>query len=113
MKIRADIAELVRAGHSDSHIAHRLHCHPSTVNRVRQALRLPPAQVLGRLYAEEIPTGQVEDYSRRSQPISEAQAAANRGALKEAISAKLPRRGRSVQGNPSVIGREYRMMDSQ
>lgn len=85
MKIRADIAALVRAGHSDASIAHRLRCGRGTVNRVRHALRLPPADTLGRLYAEEAPTGQVHDYRPARMPMSPAQQAANRAALVAAI----------------------------
>lgn len=41
MKIRADIAELLHAGHSDREIARRLHTCTSTVARARTALGLP------------------------------------------------------------------------
>lgn len=41
MKVRADIAELLRAGVPQSHICRQLHCAPSTVQRTREALRLP------------------------------------------------------------------------
>lgn len=41
MKVRADIAELLRAGVPQSHIARRLHVAPITVQRTREALRLP------------------------------------------------------------------------
>lgn len=85
MKIRADIAALVRAGHSDASIARRLNCSRSTVNVARRALQLPPADALGRLYAEEAPTGQVRDYKPHRMPTSPAQQAANRAALEAAI----------------------------
>lgn len=81
MKIRADIAALVRAGHSDASIARRLRCGRGTANRVRHALRLPPADNLSRLYAEAVPTGQVRDYKPARMPMSPAQQAANRAAL--------------------------------
>ncbi|MFD3535341.1 helix-turn-helix domain-containing protein [Streptomyces sp. NPDC058664] len=85
MKVRADIAALVRAGHSDASIARRLGCGRGTVNEVRRALRLPPADALGRLYAEEAPTGQVRDYRPERMPTSPAQQAANRERLLAAL----------------------------
>ncbi|MFJ8583666.1 helix-turn-helix domain-containing protein [Streptomyces sp. NPDC093595] len=85
MKVRADIAALIRAGHSDASIAHRLGCGRSTVWETRRALRLPPADTLGRLYAEEAPTGQVRDYKPTRMPMSPAQQAANRAALLAAL----------------------------
>lgn len=81
MKIRADIAGLIREGHTNVSIAHRLGCDSGTVARVRQVLHLPPADALGRLYAEAVPTGRVlSDRPARVQ-TSPAQAAANRQAL--------------------------------
>ncbi|MCX4605435.1 helix-turn-helix domain-containing protein [Streptomyces anulatus] len=86
MKIRADIAELIREGHTNASIAHRLGCDPATVGRARHTLRLPPADRLGRLYAEAVPTGRVlGDRPARAQ-TSPAQAAANRRALLAALS---------------------------
>lgn len=41
MKIRADIAELLRAGVPQKQIARRLHCAPITVQRAREALDIP------------------------------------------------------------------------
>ncbi|WP_086710269.1 hypothetical protein [Streptomyces antimycoticus] len=41
MKIRADIAELLRAGHRDNAIAQQLGACPKTVARHRAALRIP------------------------------------------------------------------------
>jgi hypothetical protein len=41
MKIRADIAELLRAGVPQAHICRQLHCAPLTVQRTREALGLP------------------------------------------------------------------------
>lgn len=87
MKIRADIAALVRAGHSDASIARRLGCGRGTANTVRRALKLPPAGVLERLYAEEAPTGQIDDYRPERMPTSPAQQAANRARLLEALKA--------------------------
>ncbi|MFL4947533.1 helix-turn-helix domain-containing protein [Streptomyces sp. MMS24-I31] len=85
MKVRADIAALIREGHTNASIAHRLGCDPSTVARARQALRLPPADRLGRLYAEAIPTGRVRDYTPARMPTSPAQQAANRERLLAAL----------------------------
>jgi hypothetical protein len=44
MKVRADIAELLRAGVPHSHICRQLHCGPITVQRTREALGLPAPQ---------------------------------------------------------------------
>ncbi|MER6534351.1 helix-turn-helix domain-containing protein [Streptomyces sp900105755] len=85
MKVRADIAELIRAGHTNASIAHRLGCAPSTVARAREALHLPPADRLNRLYAEAIPTGRVKDYRPERMPTSPAQQAANRERLMAAL----------------------------
>lgn len=84
MRVRADIAELIRAGHTNASIAHRLGCDRSTVANARRALRLPPADRLGRLYAEELPVG-VPEYKPGRLEISPARAAANRVALAAAI----------------------------
>ncbi|MFI6653237.1 helix-turn-helix domain-containing protein [Streptomyces sp. NPDC050529] len=83
MKIRADIAALIREAHTNEAIAHRLGCDRTTVAKARQALRLPPSDLLGRLYAEAVPTGQVRDYQPPSglMPLSPAQQAANRELL--------------------------------
>ena len=85
MKIRADIADLIREGHTNAHIAHRLHCATDTVAKARWALRLPPAGALHRLYAEAVPTGRVKDYRPERMPTSPAQAAANRARLLAAL----------------------------
>lgn len=89
MKVRADIAALIREGHTNTSIAHRLGCHPTTVARARQALRMPPADKLGRLYAEAVPTGRVRGYRPDSgrMPLSPAQQAANRERLLAALRA--------------------------
>jgi IS30 family transposase len=87
VKIRADIAALVREGHTNTSIAHRLGCSRGTVNRVRQALRLPHADTLGRIYAEELPTGRVTEYKPARQPISPHRAEANRAQLLAALAA--------------------------
>ena len=85
MKVRADIATLLREGHTNASMAHRLHCDPSTVARARRALQLPPADRLGRLYAEALPTGRVKDYRPDRMPTSPAQQAANRARLAAAL----------------------------
>lgn len=85
MKVRADIADLIREGHTNTSIAHRLGCAPGTVGRVRQALHLPPADRLGRLYAEALPTGRVLSDKPTRVQTSPAQAAANRQALLAAL----------------------------
>lgn len=87
MKVRADIAALIREGHTNASIAHRLRCDPSTVSRARRALRLPPADKLGRLYAEAVPSGRVKDYRPPTgrMPLSPAQQRANREQLLAAL----------------------------
>lgn len=85
MKIRSDIAALVRAGHSDASIARRLGCSRTTAWEARRALRLPPARTLGRLYAEAVPTGQVRDYRPDLMPTSPQQQAANQARLLAAL----------------------------
>lgn len=87
MKVRADIAALIREGHTNASIAHRLHCDKSTVARARQALRMPPADKLGRLYLEAVPTGRVKDYRPEGgrMPLSPAQQRANRERLLAAL----------------------------
>jgi hypothetical protein len=87
MKVRADIAALIREGHTNAHIARRLYCDPSTVARARRALRLPPADKLGRLYAEAVPTGRVKDWKPADgrMPLSPAQQQANRERLLAAL----------------------------
>lgn len=85
MRIRADIAALIREGHTNASIAHRLGCAPGTVGRVRTALRLPPADKLSRVYAETWPTERVLGDKPTRVPTSPAQAAANRRALLAAL----------------------------
>ncbi|MFE9736157.1 helix-turn-helix domain-containing protein [Streptomyces sp. NPDC005863] len=87
MKIRADIAALIRQGHTNASIARRVHCDANTVARARAALRLPPADMLGRLYAEAVPTGRVERYKPPADrmPLSPARQAANRAELLAAL----------------------------
>lgn len=84
MKIRADIAHLIRQGHTNTSIAHQLHCHPTTVARARRALHLPPATHLDRLYTETIPT-RIKPYRPDRMPTSPAQQQANRERLLAAL----------------------------
>lgn len=84
MKVRADIAALIREGHTNDSIALRLGCHRDTVANARRALRLPPADKLGRLYAEAVPSGRVMKPAGPL-PLSPARQAANRAALLAAL----------------------------
>lgn len=84
MKVRADIAALIRAGHTNASIARRLYCSPSTVSQARRALRMPPADKLGRLYAEAVPSGRVKAPTGPL-PLSPAQQRANRERLLAAL----------------------------
>ncbi|MFH9013996.1 helix-turn-helix domain-containing protein [Streptomyces sp. NPDC017943] len=85
MKIRADIAALIRAGHTDTHIAAHTGYHRTTIARARRALRYPPATQLTRIYAEAIPTGRVKDWKPGLMPTSRDQARANREQLLAAL----------------------------
>lgn len=84
MKVRADMAALLRAGHTNASIAFRLGCDRSTVSRAREALDLPAADKLGRIYAEAVPTGRVRQPTGRL-PLSPAQQRANRERLLAAL----------------------------
>ncbi|WP_328313126.1 helix-turn-helix domain-containing protein [Streptomyces sp. NBC_00442] len=84
MKIRADIAALIRAGHTDASVAFRVGCHRNTVAEARRVLRMPPADLLGRLYAEAVPTGRALGPAGRV-PLSPAQQQANRERLLAAL----------------------------
>lgn len=87
MKVRADIAALIREGHTNASIAVRLGCDPKTVANARRALRLPPADRLGRLYLEAVPTGRVKGWKPPSgrMPLSPDQQRANREQLMAAL----------------------------
>lgn len=87
MKVRPDIAALLREGHTNASIAHRLGCDSSTVANARRALRLPPADQLGRLYLEAVPTGRVKEFRPADgrMPLSPAQQRANRERLLAAL----------------------------
>ncbi|MEV0114641.1 hypothetical protein AB0H77_15515 [Streptomyces sp. NPDC050844] len=51
MKIREDIADMLRAGHSQCHIVRELHVATITVQRTREALNLPPHPMGTQSYA--------------------------------------------------------------
>ncbi|MFE0647451.1 helix-turn-helix domain-containing protein [Streptomyces sp. NPDC059534] len=72
MKIRPDIAALVRDGHSDASIALRLGCDRSTVGKTRRALSQAAAR-------------RIDECQPRRMPTSPAQQAANRAALLAAL----------------------------
>jgi hypothetical protein len=64
MRIRADIAELMRAGHSDAEVCRRFHIDHRTAARIREALELPKAKRGIR------PAASAEDlFRRRVQPV--------------------------------------------
>ncbi|MFF6829594.1 helix-turn-helix domain-containing protein [Streptomyces longwoodensis] len=70
MKIRADIAELLRAGLSQTQIAKQLHCAPVTVQRTREALRIPsPGQGRSASY----PTTFEQALRERTRPSNDGQ----------------------------------------
>lgn len=86
--IRPDIAALIRAGHTDTSIAHRLGCDRTTVHRTRQALGIPAVRILDRLLAESEP---IRIPDRYREPLSPEQVAENRELL-AAASGYQPRR---------------------
>lgn len=51
MKIREDIADMLRAGHTHTEIRLALHVAPLTVQRTREALKMPPPKTCRRLPA--------------------------------------------------------------
>lgn len=64
MKIRADIAELLRAGCSDREVARRLHVDASTAAAARTALGLPRAK------SGPKPSGSPQDaFRQRTRPV--------------------------------------------
>lgn len=71
MRIRPEIAALIRDGHTDASIARRLHCRRSTVFYTRKALQLPNAQGLARMYAEGFPDGTYGDGRRPWTPAEQ------------------------------------------
>lgn len=93
MKIRADIAELLRQGFNNTEIAEQTGVHKRTVAEARHRLGLPnakrrrPPTNLERLYAEAVPTGRVKDYRPPSgrMPLSPDQQRANRERLLAAL----------------------------
>jgi hypothetical protein len=85
MKVRADVAALIRRGHTDSYIASQTGYHRTTVARARRALGIPPGQILGHVYAEAVPTGRVRDYRPDGPMPAPAPPAANRARLLAAL----------------------------
>ncbi|MGW4493817.1 helix-turn-helix domain-containing protein [Streptomyces sp. NPDC004376] len=101
MKIRADIAALLRQGHTNASIAHRLGCDRTTVANARRALRLPPADKLGRIYAEAFPTGRVKDWKRAGfTPLPPAQQDAHWRELCAAVGTPNARRPTPTVNGP-------------
>lgn len=87
MTIRPDIAALIRAGHTDTRIAHETGCSRQTANHTRRLLGIPSVRVLDRLAAEEAPA---RIRSRYREPLSPEQQAANREALAAAVYRRRP-----------------------
>lgn len=95
MKIRADVAELIHQGFNNTEITERTGLSNYRIASARRRLQLPnaparrEATALERLYAEAVPTGRVRDYQPPTgrMPLSEAQQAANRAALLDALRA--------------------------
>lgn len=95
MKIRPEVAELMRQGCNNSEIERRTGVNRKTVAAARARLDIPnaaarrptlrSATAKERLYAEALPTGRVRDYRPASMPLSRDQQAANREALLAAI----------------------------
>jgi hypothetical protein len=88
MKIRDDIAALIRAGHTDTRIAHEVGCDRTTVYRARRDMGIPSVRVLDRLRAEAAP---VPVRNRYREPLSAEQQTANRELLAAAVY-RSPRR---------------------
>lgn len=91
MKIRPDVAELLRQGFNNSEIARKTGTDRKTVARARDRLHIPnaaarrPSTPKERLFAEAIPTGRVRDYRPRVLPLTPAQQRANRERLLAAL----------------------------
>lgn len=89
MKVRADIATLVREGLTNVEVAHLAGVHPATVAKTRRHLGLAPTTLdttqLQRLYAEDAPTGTVHDYKHATRTLTPAEQARNRQILADAI----------------------------
>jgi hypothetical protein len=87
MKIRDDIADGIRAGHTDTRIAYELGCDRITVYRARRDMGIPSVRVLDRLTAEEAP---VPIRNRYREPLSAEQKTANRELLAAAVYRNKP-----------------------
>lgn len=66
MKIRADIAELLRAGVPQVQIARRLHCAQITVQRTREALNLPAHKM-----CRDLPATLEEAFQQYTRPAAD------------------------------------------
>ncbi|MEU9310910.1 helix-turn-helix domain-containing protein [Streptomyces sp. NPDC048256] len=93
MKIRADVAELLRQGFNNVEIAEQTGLHKRTIAQARHRLGLPNAKRrrtptnLERLYIEAVPTGRVKEYRPPTgrMPLSPDQQRANRERLLAAL----------------------------
>ncbi|MFE5514492.1 helix-turn-helix domain-containing protein [Streptomyces sp. NPDC056529] len=85
MKVRADIAALIRDGRSDAAIARLLGCDRSTVGKARRALRIPPAGDRKRRLTDEATGRRVDEYRPERMPTSPQQQAENRRRLLNAL----------------------------
>lgn len=91
MKVRPEVAELLRQGCNNSEIERRTGISRKTVAAARARLNVPnpaarmptrrAATARERLFAEALPTGRVRDYRPSVMPTSPVQQAANRAAL--------------------------------
>ena len=66
MRIRADIAELLRAGTPQAHICRQLRCAPVTVQRTREALGLPAPKT-----CRPLPATLDEAFRQHAQPTED------------------------------------------
>lgn len=93
MKVRTDVAELLRQGFNNTEIAEQTGLHKRTIGEARRRLGLPNATRrrkptnLERLYLEAVPTGRVKEYRPTDgrMPLSPAQQLANRERLLAAL----------------------------
>jgi hypothetical protein len=93
MKIRSDVAELLRQGFNNTEIAEQTGLHKRTIAQARHRLGIPNAKrrrkptSLERLYLEAVPTGRVKDWKPPAgrMPLSPDQQRANRERLLAAL----------------------------
>lgn len=107
--IRPEVAALLRAGHTNDHIARRVGISAVAVGKARRALGLPPAHVLRRLLAEGASSGALAGPPRQPpRPVSREEGAANLAALAVGIAGYRtgqPRRRPRPGAVSSVDGR--------